>query len=257
MGRVRVAVVEAPRDPSPERNREIIVRVLERVGKAREGIVAFLPENWLSRDPLDEEDYTALLEEVYESTGTDFFAGLAYINLPDGVRSRGYAVINGRVELVCEKRFPSKAVGERGWIAEGRVSRVVWVGEAGIGCVACVDIFYPEVSRRLAVMGANVLYNPAAIPGDRLGLWWSVLQARAAENVAFTIGVNSIGVRYPDGRITGGGSRVYSPDGSLVPAEPIGGALVYELDLDELERVMERWAFREDLESKLKNLYLP
>lgn len=256
MSRLLLALVETSRDPSPERSLNSLRRILDRSrGLLKEAIV-FLPENWLSREPIDEPVYLDIIDNLYKTYGYTMFVGLSYINLGDSVRSRGYAVVGGRTEVVCEKVFPSKAVGERGRIRGGEPGRVVEVRGVRIGCIACVDIFYPELARRLVVRGAQVLYNPAAIPSDRLGLWWSILRSRAAENTAYTVGVNSVGVEYPDRRITGGGSRVYSPSGVMLEPVVENGVLLYEVDLSELVRIRERWAFRDDLESDLSKLYI-
>lgn len=251
-----LAVIEASRTSSPKKNKDRLLRLLGKHGRLLEDSIILLPENWYSREPVEEQEYMSLLDDLYASTGYTIFPGLSYVRVGGSVRSRGYAIIDGRIELVCEKTFPSKAVGEREHIKGGEVSRVLEVYDARVGCVACVDIFYPEITRKLVVKGANVIYNPAAIPADRLGLWWSVLRARAAENIVFALGVNSIGVVYPDGRITGGGSRVYSPGGILITPRVEDGLLLYEIDLEEIKRVRARWAFREDLETRLSKHYV-
>ncbi|MCE4629915.1 MAG: carbon-nitrogen hydrolase family protein [Desulfurococcales archaeon] len=256
MSKLLLALVETSRDPYPERSLDSLQRVLDRNRRLLREAIVFLPENWLSREPIDEHVYLDIVDNLYKTFGYTIFVGLSYINLGGSVRSRGYAVVDGKVEVVCEKVFPSKAVGERGRIKSGEPGRVVDVHGVKIGCIACVDIFYPELSRRLVVRGAQILYNPAAIPSDRLELWWSILRSRAAENIAYTVGVNSVGVEYPDGRFTGGGSRVYSPSGIMLEPVVENGVLLYEIDLSELDRVRERWAFRDDLESGLGKLYI-
>jgi len=209
--------------------------------------VLALPENWISREPIDEAIYASLLEELYKYTGLDVLGGLAYINTGEGIVSRGLAVINGRITWLCEKVFPSKAVGERGVIAPGRPGRIIEIAGIPIGCIACVDVFYPELSRRLAAKGASLLYNPSLIPQDRLSLWHSVLATRASENTVFMAGVNASGVPYPDGRITGGASRVYSPRGLSLRGNLVRGGVYYKISLEELDAARERWAFYEDL----------
>jgi len=243
--RLGLLVFEYPRWDPKEYVRFLIRGILG--SRFRDPVIVALPENWIGRDPVDEALYASLLEEIYKHTGLDVLGGLAYIDTGEGVASRGLAVIGGRVTWLCEKVFPSKAVGERGTIAPGRPGLVVEVAGVPLGCVACVDVFYPELSRRLAMRGAALIYNPSLIPTDRVGLWHSVLAARASENTVFTAGVNAGGVPYPDGRITGGGSRVYSPRGFRLGGDLVRGGVYYEISLEELAVARERWAFYEDL----------
>ncbi len=212
--------------------------------------IVFLPENWLTPKPLPEDYYFLILKNIINKD-LIIFTGISYIIDHSEVFSRGYMIERGDIIPVCEKQFPSKAVGERGRISPGSFYGPIPVGGTRIGCIGCVDIFYPEVARAHSVRGAEVLYNPAAIPSNRIALWHSVLSTRAAENIVFTIGVNSVGSPYPDSRLTGGGSLVVAPDGSPVtPIKIIENIKIYEFDLDIIGLIARRWAYREDLASE-------
>ncbi len=244
----RLAFLEAarPRDP-----REAVdyAEQAATLGLGSRGYILFLPENWLSNDPLDPGSYEEAVERVGRAWRGPVFAGLAYVREHDAIRSVGLAWLDGRVERVCEKIFPSKAVGERGRLAPGRPLGPFNVGGLRVSCIACVDIFYPEVARWHVARGAQLLYNPASIPFDRVLLWRSVLSTRAAENTVYVLGVNNSGSIYPDSRVTGGGSSLYAPDGSRVIARLQGPLLVSLLDTAMIDRVRGRWAFYEDLAS--------
>ncbi len=211
--------------------------------------IVFLPENWLTPKPLPEDYYFIILKNIINKN-LIIFTGISYIIDHNKVFSRGYLVKRGDIIPVCEKQFPSKAVGERGRVSPGSFYEPISVEGTHIGCVACVDIFYPEVARAHALRGAKALYNPAAIPSNRITLWHSILSARAAENIVFAIGVNSVGTPYPDGRLTSGESIVVSPDGSPVtPIKIIKNIKIYELNLNIIDSIAKRWAYREDLEN--------
>ncbi len=67
-----------------------------------------------------------------------------------------------------------------------------------LGIGICYDLRFPEVARRLAIAGCNVLLFPAAWhDGPRkLEHWRTLLAARAIENECFVAGVCHAGERY-------------------------------------------------------------
>lgn len=245
---MKLALLEMARPVKPTRALAY-VEAAASLGLGNEGYVLFLPENWISSGPVDLELYSEYVKRIGIAWGGPVFAGLAYVIENQNVKSIGLAWIEGRVVRVCEKIFPSKAVGERGKILPGRPIGPFNVKGLNVSCIACVDIFYPEVARWHVQRGAQLLYNPASIPLDRVELWHSILSTRAAENTVYVLGVNNSGSMYPDGRVTGGGSGLYGPDGARVPARPFGQLLLVDLDPSKLEAIRDRWAFYEDLSS--------
>jgi len=245
---IRIAVVELSRSNNINMNINNLINTLNNI---EEDInLIFLPENWLSKNPFYEEEYISFIDNIYKNTNKNIFFGLTYIKDIDRIVSRGYHILDGKIGISCEKIFPSKAVGERGKVSSGKFISPINFQDVNIGCVACVDIFYPEISRLYSLLGVDLIYNPAAITLDRVPLWRSVLSTRASENTIFTIGVNSIGIIYPDNRVTGGGSAVFGPDGE--PLKPINTrhAKIYDINLEYIEKVRLRWAFNEDLKAK-------
>ena len=233
---------------------EFIVRLVKEAGVSD---VILLPENWLSGVPVDIGGYERVLFNLYELLGSNVVGGLQHVVDVDGVvRSVGLAIIDGSLVRVCEKLHPSKATGERGRVKAGRFIEPFKVKGWVVGCVACVDIFYPEVSRALVARGAQVLYNPASIPDNRVELWRSTVRVRGVENIVYSIGVNSVGNRYPDGRVTTGGSVAFSPWGKMLASlhdQPSSTTIT--LDEERVKEAIERWAFREDFETYYKKLY--
>lgn len=81
-----------------------------------------------------------------------------------------------------------------------------------IGMMICYDVRFPEMSRMLALMGANVLVMPSAwLEGEmKVEHWQTMLKARAIENGCFVVAPDQIGNIYighsmvvdPFGRIT-------------------------------------------------------
>ena len=214
-------------------------------------------ENWLSRSPIPLEDYEYAVEVLGREWPGPVLAGSNYVMDRDGsIRSVGLALLGGSITRICEKVFPSMAVGERGRIRAGRLLRPIEVNGWRIACVVCVDIFYPEIARFHTINGAEVIYNPASITSDRVGLWRSVLLTRAAENTVYTVGVNGVGNVYPDGRITLGGSAVFAPNGVMIGSHGmIEGIRFFSISRELIERIRERWAFHRDLTGSLARIY--
>jgi len=235
--------------------KDLVVRLARDAGV---GDLVLLPENWISGRPVDIYVFERVAMDLYNSLGSSVVGGLQYVVDVDGVvRSVGLGVVEGSLARLCEKIHPSKATGERGLVSPGNLVKPFKVGGWHVGCIACVDIFYPEVARALVALGAQVLYNPASIPDNRVELWQSAVRLRGVESIAYSIGVNAVGNRYPDGRVTGGGSVAFSPWGKMLASlGPQPAATTIELDWGRVEEALERWAFREDFERYYRSLYL-
>ena len=95
-------------------------------------------------------------------------------------------------------------------------STPVPLGSVSLGLEVCYDVFFPEVSRDLALAGADLLIVISASPVTSRRLFERLLPARAIENAVPVVYVNRVGVE--DGVVFGGGSEAWSPRG-----EPIAG----------------------------------
>lgn len=119
------------------------------------------------------------------------------------------------------------------------------------GIATCHEAFrYPEISRSLALAGAQVIFAPHYVTtadGSLPHRWCDAantyhekaLMCRALENTVYLAAANVAG---PDqGSITG----IIAPDGRLVASLPYGqiGVVTAEIDLDEATRELAlRWA---------------
>ena len=88
-----------------------------------------------------------------------------------------------------------------------------------VGLEICYDAFFPEVSRDLAVAGAELLVVVSAGPITSRSLFEKVLPARAVENACPLVYVNRVGVE--DGLVFGGGSVALNARGERVEEEAI------------------------------------
>ncbi len=116
------------------------------------------------------------------------------------------------------------------------------LGARKLGVEICYDVFFPEVSRELALDGSEILVAISASPVTSRRLFERLLPARAIENGLPVVYVNRVGVE--DGLVFGGGSGVWDPRGEPVPL--VAGAtepreaeerlLTAEVDLDAARR---------------------
>ncbi len=97
-------------------------------------------------------------------------------------------------------------------------SRPVEVGGHRLGLEICYDVFFPEVTRELALAGAELLVNISAAPVTSRRLFEKLLPARAVENGLPVVYVNRVGVE--DGFVFGGGSGAWDARGEPVPTDP-------------------------------------
>lgn len=114
-------------------------------------------------------------------------------------------------------------------------------GGARLGLSICYDLRFPELYRRLAQAGAELLAVPSAFTRPTGEAHWEVLlRSRAIENGAFVL-APAQGGRHEDGRATWGRSTVVGPWGQVLGKldhdEP--GVLTCDLDLDEVQAARE------------------
>ncbi len=108
-----------------------------------------------------------------------------------------------------------------------------------IGALICYEVFFPEVARKLALQGAELLLAISASPVTSRSLFAKLIPARAIENATGFAYVNRVGVE--DSMVFDGGSTFCDPRGEpLEPAVhtlPEGQRILeYELPLEEYSR---------------------
>jgi predicted amidohydrolase len=81
-----------------------------------------------------------------------------------------------------------------------------------VGVQICYDIRFPEVTRKLALEGAELVLVPAAFPDPRCEHWNTLVRARAIENQLYVAATNRIGFGF-DGKTYFGHSQMVDPWG--------------------------------------------
>ncbi|KQO62915.1 carbon-nitrogen hydrolase family protein [Curtobacterium sp. Leaf261] len=173
------------------------------------------------------ESIALVVGTVETSTHDDRFRNTVVAVQPDGAVVVRYR----KVHL-----YDSFGARESDWIEPGDPTQcpVFELDGVRIGIETCYDLRFPEVTRRLAVAGADVVLVPAEWvrgPGKEHH-WRTLLTARAIENTLYVVGAGqtpSVGI---------GASVVVDPSGVTVAglgSEP--GLLTARVSTDEVARV--------------------
>ena len=124
----------------------------------------------------------------------------------------------------------------------GSEARIASLPFGELGFTICYDVRFPELFRRQAVNGAQVISVPAAFTRQTGEAHWEVLlRARAIENGVFIVAAAQAG-RHEDGRETFGHSMIVDPWGRvLAEAGPTGEAVVLaEIDVGAVKAAHQR-----------------
>jgi predicted amidohydrolase len=81
-----------------------------------------------------------------------------------------------------------------------------------VGVEICYDIRFPELTRRIALEGAQLVLVPGAFPDPRSAHWDTLLAARAIENQLYVAAANRVGRGF-DGKTYFGHSQTVDPWG--------------------------------------------
>lgn len=104
---------------------------------------------------------------------------------------------------------------ERDVFEGGNVLAMFECSGINVGVEICYDIRFPEVTRKLALEGAEIVLVPAAFPDPRSEHWNTLVRARAIENQLFIAATNRIGFGF-DGKTYFGHSQIVDPWGVLL-----------------------------------------
>lgn len=119
-----------------------------------------------------------------------------------------------------------------------------------IGFEICYELRFPEVARKLALAGSDLLVTTAAFPNPRSEHWKTLVKARAIENQVPHIACNRTG-NAPDASYFGGSMIIDAWGEIKADAGKEECVIISELDLDHKEEVREAIPVFEDRRAEL------
>ena len=144
---------------------------------------------------------------------------------------------DGAVAQQVKRYLPTFGPFEEGSVfTPTETSRPIPIAGHPVGFQICYDVFFPEVSRDLALSGAELLVVISASPVTSRRLFERLLPARAIENGLAAVFVNRVGVE--DGIVFGGGSGAWDVRGEPMALKSLdvpGGAPEESLTVVEVD----------------------
>ncbi|WP_127594105.1 carbon-nitrogen family hydrolase [Paenibacillus lautus] len=165
--------------------------------------VIVLPEMWntgyaLDRiqelaDPMGQET-SRMLSEFARKHRIQVVGGSVAERIEDRIYNSMY-VFNRSGEQIAKysKIHLFRLMDEEKFLQAGQHTVTFELEQLKAGASICYDIRFPELSRTLALSGAQVLFVPAEWPHPRRHHWRTLLMARAIENQMYVIACNRVG----------------------------------------------------------------
>ena len=174
---------------------------LERV--AKQGVkLAVLPEMWSAgydykRLARHAQETPRVLEAVcHKSAEHDMVIVGSLPESSDGkLFNTAYVVDRGEVVASYRKLHMFSTMGEDRFLSAGEKTLVVPTSVGRLGVAICYDLRFPELFRKMALEGAEIICLPAEWPKPRQEHWRTLLRARAIENQLFVIATNCCGIQ--------------------------------------------------------------
>lgn len=111
----------------------------------------------------------------------------------DRVFNTIHVIDRGRIVAAYRKLHLFSLLGEDKAFKGGESWCLAETSLGRVGVIICYDLRFPELSRRLALEGADMICVPAQWPKPRQEHWRTLLRARAIENQVPVVAANACG----------------------------------------------------------------
>ncbi|HZC56773.1 MAG TPA: carbon-nitrogen hydrolase family protein [Xanthobacteraceae bacterium] len=239
----RVAVVQpiTHRPPDDERNVADAVQAIARAAGEGADFLCF-PENYPGpwRMPATYDPIPALAEAAAKYRIHAVFGSIEPI---DTKAATAYNLVvmafpDGRAPALYRRTHPNGPwiyTGGRAWefqYVAGDAYPVFDTVYGKVGLAMCSEVYMPEVTRALALRGAELIFMPAGVDKNRLwATWRTLIWARAIENLAIVVTTQNL--FDPTQR---GLAMVASPEEILFESTAPGMSLI-DLSLDRVRQL--------------------
>jgi len=203
--------------------------------------LAVLPEMWSCgydyRNLADLAKQTPrVLETIQEKCRTLDLVSIGSLpELEHGtIYNTAYLIDRGELLGKYRKLHLFSTMSEDRFLGAGNASLVADTSVGRLGIAICYDLRFPELFRKLALAGAEIICIPAEWPKPRQEHWRTLLRARAIENQLFIVAANCCRIQ---GKLDFFGmSQLISPLGNiLAEADEEDTELVATFDFAEME----------------------
>ena len=155
-----------------------------------------------------------------------------------GVIYNGSVLIhpNGTVDKYYKWFLPTFGpFEEKIFFDEGEEINVFDTKFGKIGLIVCYDVFFPELTKTLSLLGANIVICISAAPAINRPYFETLFPTRALENTIYFAYINLVGTQ--EDLVFWGGSQLYSPMGKLLIKAPYykENIITYDIDLKQIE----------------------
>ena len=170
--------------------------------------------------------------------------GSLIIKAEDNYYNRFFCIMPDGQEVTYDKRHLFRLADEQHHYAAG--NELVTFDYRGfrIRPMVCYDLRFPVWSRNRD--DYDLIIYVANWPSRRHHAWHTLLRARAIENLSYAVGVNRVGVDGNDLPYAGGSAVIDFLGQELVDLGDQPGIATASLELDDLQRFRERFAFHKD-----------
>lgn len=239
--KIRVAAVQ-PRShhgPEEERNLEQALGWMDEAARQGADLVVF-PEGYPGpTNPANDYDAPGPLAERAKALGLHVVAGR--IEPVQGERGHHVCLyliddagervgLYRRTSPVGPYVYKDLDIWQVDYVDSPEPPQVVSTRLGRIGMLVCSEVYVPELSRLLALQGADLIVYPAGgAINELLGTWRTLLWARAIENLVYTAASQNLYA--PDEQGVG---QIAAPE-KVLASSSTEGLLIADLDLDRLE----------------------
>ena len=195
---------------------------------------------WELAEPVPNGETTHRLAEMARRFHLSILAGL--VELEPEVTGTIYdtvVILDEKGQLAGRYRKSHLYPAEHRYFTAGNSLPVFSLSGIKIGVAICFEHAFPQIFTTLALRGAQVIFNPSAVPVGFAYLQDLRTRARAQDNQCFVVAVNHVGAE--DGVIYCGRSMVADPRGEVVALGPDAeeGVVKAALTLDLISN--QRW----------------
>ncbi len=182
-------------------NVETAVEGLRRVA-TQNAKLAVLPEMWscgydyrnLAKLAQETPRILTLLENLSAELGIVIVGSLPE-KKGENLFNTLYVADKGSIVAYYRKLHLFSTMGEDRFLSPGDRTCVIPTSAGRLGLAICYDLRFPELFRKMALEGAEILCIPAEWPKPRQEHWRTLLRARAIENQMFVAATNCCGVQ--------------------------------------------------------------